>query len=62
MVAVPSDTAVTTPLAETVATEVLLDVQVTFFSVALVGEMVTINCSVLSANKVREDLFKEMLN
>ena len=45
MVAVPAAFAVTTPVSDTVATEVLLDDQVTDLSVAFSGRTVGINIS-----------------
>jgi len=44
MVAVPTDTPVTSPLALTVATAVLLLLQVTFWFVAFAGVMVELSC------------------
>ena len=46
IVAVPAPTAVTIPDAPTVATAVLLDVQVTFWLVALAGAIVAVSCCV----------------
>ena len=46
MVAVPTDTPVTSPLALTVATAVLLLLQVTFWFVAFAGVMVELSCCV----------------
>ena len=46
IVAFPTDTAVTDPVDETVATFGLLDVQVTVLSVALAGYTVAVSCSV----------------
>ena len=46
MVAVPLPTAVTIPLLFTVATEVLLDFQVTFLQPASVGAIVAVNVTV----------------
>jgi hypothetical protein len=49
IVAEPCDTAVTSPVEFTVATEVLLDDQLTFLFVALAGETVAVNWRVLPA-------------
>ena len=46
MIAVPAETAVTTPLLFTVATDVLLLDQVTFWLVAFSGEIVAVSTSV----------------
>ena len=46
IVALPLDTAVTKPVLLTVATEVLLLVQVTLLSVALLGVTVALSCKV----------------
>ena len=46
IVAVPTDTPVTRPVALTVATAVLLLLQVTFWFVALAGVIVAVNCCV----------------
>jgi hypothetical protein len=46
IVAFPADTAVTSPLAFTVATAVLFELHVTFLLVALAGRTVAVNCCV----------------
>ena len=58
IVALPAFLAVIVPF-ETVATLVLLDVQVTFLLVALLGLTVAVNVSVPPTTKVVEFLFKE---
>ena len=57
IVAVPTAFAVTKPEADTVATDVLLDVHVTLLSVALLGNTVAVSCCVLpfSSVKLTED-------
>lgn len=56
IVVVPAPLAVTNPDAETVATEVLLLLQVTFLLVALEGDTVAVSCSVAFLARVIEDL------
>ena len=58
MVAVPAAFAVTTPELETVATEVLLEAQVTDLSVALEGVTVAVSVSVSPTVMERDVLFK----
>ena len=58
MVAEPAFTAVTTPVEETVATDVLLEDQVTDLSVALAGVTVAVSVSVSPSVKVIEVLFR----
>ncbi len=58
--AVPAEIAVTLPLPSTLATELLLDDQVTFLLLALVGEIVATKVSLLSSTKLREVLSSEM--
>lgn len=60
MVALPTAFAVTTPEEETVATEVLLDDQVTVLSVALVGVMVAIKVWVSPSTMNRDVWFRDM--
>ena len=59
IVAEPIDLAVTTPEEETVATEVLLEDQVTVLSVALDGVTVAVSVAVSPSDKVNELLFRE---
>ncbi len=56
MVAEPTDLAVTTPEVETVATEVLLEDQVTALLVALEGETVAVRVAVLPSSRLNEVL------
>ena len=56
IVAVPAALAVTTPDVETVATDVLLLLQVTFLFVAVEGDTVAVSCSVAFLARVIEDL------
>ena len=58
MVAVPAALAVTTPEDDTVATDVLLDDQVTDLSVALEGVTVAVSVSVSPTVMERDDLFR----
>ncbi len=60
IVAVPAETAVTTPLLFTVATDVLLDFHVTVLLVVLLGYIVATNCSVAPTQMVVLDLFNQM--
>jgi hypothetical protein len=60
IVAVPSDTAVTRPVADTVATDGLLLLQTTFLLAALEGETVAVNCSVAPTTNESVILFKDM--
>ena len=57
MVVMPFDTAVTSPFWSTVATEVSLDDQVTVLSLAVLGEIVAVNCSWAPSAKDSEVLF-----
>lgn len=57
--AVPAALAVTTPLLETVATDVLLDDHETLVFVALEGEMVAVRVPELPATRLIVDRFKE---
>ena len=59
MVAEPAALAVTTPEVETVATEVLLEDQVTALLVALEGETVAVRVAVLPSSRLNEVLSKE---
>ena len=59
MVAEPADLAVTTPADETVATEVLLDDQVTALLVALEGETVAVRVAVFPSSKDKDVLSRE---
>ena len=59
MVAEPADLAVTTPEVETVATDVLLDDQVTALLVALEGETVAVRVEVLPSSRLNEVLSNE---
>ena len=59
MVAVPADFAVTSPELLTVATVVLLDVQVTFLLLVLLGVTVAVSCSVCPVFSVAEVLLSE---
>jgi hypothetical protein len=61
IVALPDFTAVTLPSEETVATEVLLLVQLTSLFVALLGDTVAVSVSDDPSCSVREDLFNETL-
>ena len=61
MVAVPAETAVTTPPEDTVATDVLLEIQVTVFSVAFEGITVEIKVSNPPSVKFSELLFNVTL-
>jgi hypothetical protein len=61
IVAVPAAIPVTLPVDETVATAVLLDVQVTLWSVAVVGLIVAVNVSLEPAVKDNVDLFNATL-
>ena len=59
MVAVPSETAVTRPDEETVATDVKLDFQLTFLFVALEGLTVAVSCPVWPFDRDISVLFSE---
>ena len=59
MVAEPADLAVTTPEVETVATDVLLEDQVTALLVALEGETVAVRVAVLPSSRLNDALSKE---
>ena len=61
MVAVPADFAVTSPVDETVATEVSSDVQPTFLLVAELGLTVALSCVVSPTCREEEVLFNVML-
>jgi hypothetical protein len=61
IIAFPAATALTTPVAETVAIAVLLLLHVTFLFVALVGETVAINVSVPPTVRLVDVLFKVTL-
>ena len=61
MVAVPADFAVTSPVDETVATEVSSDVQPTFLLVAELGLTVALSCVVFPTYREAEVLFNVML-
>ena len=54
MMAVPGATAVTNPLALTVATAVLLELQLTILFVAFDGETVAVTCCVVAAEMEAE--------
>ncbi|MCL1838774.1 MAG: hypothetical protein FWG47_05590 [Propionibacteriaceae bacterium] len=58
IVALPTALAVTTPVADTVATLVLLEVQITFLFVAFVGVTVAVNDTVSPTLIVAKDWFK----
>ena len=60
IVAVPAFFAVTTPEVETAATVVLFDDQLTVLSVAVLGEIVAVNCSWEPSAKDSEVLFSVM--
>jgi hypothetical protein len=59
IVAVPADTPLTSPLADTVALAVLLLAHVTFLFVALLGAMVATSVSVLPTAIVADVLFSD---
>ena len=59
IVAVPADFAVTVPSSATMATEALLDDQVTALLVALEGETVAARVAVLPSSRLNEVLSKE---
>lgn len=60
MVAVPAATAVTSPLASTVAISPSLLLHVIFLSVAVSGVIVAVNCSVFPSIKFKADSFREI--
>ena len=59
IVAVPAATAVTRPLALTVATELLVEVQLTFLFDALAGAMVALSCAVAPL-RMRKELLSRL--